>query len=87
MYKMWRWSGGLANAKENGWPVLLLGGASEARQDSLGAFQEWPQMDSVRWVQIKTTEWEDVTEAVTHNRWIFEFIFIKAADLIRELTI
>lgn len=40
--------GGLANAKENGWPVLLLGGASEARQDSLGAFQEWPQMESVR---------------------------------------
>jgi hypothetical protein len=69
MHKMWRWSGGLANAKENGWPVLLLGGASEARQDSLGAFQEWPQMDSVRWLQIKTTSLEALTDAVPHKRF------------------
>jgi hypothetical protein len=64
-----------------------LGGASEARQDSLGAFQEWPQMDSVRWLQIKTTLLEAETEAVPHNRSILEFIFIKAAGLFREITI
>jgi len=39
--------GGLANAKENCWPLVLLGGACEAAQEGVGAFQEWPQMLSV----------------------------------------
>jgi len=39
---------GLANAKENCWPMILIGGASETRQEATGAFQEWPQIESVR---------------------------------------
>ena len=40
--------GGLANAKENCWPMLLLGGACETGHEAVGAFQEWPQLESVR---------------------------------------
>merc|ERR1719354_1440369 len=39
---------GLANAKENSWPLILIGGSSEVRQEGIGAFQEWPQIESVR---------------------------------------
>ncbi|XP_023322403.1 2-hydroxyacyl-CoA lyase 1 [Eurytemora carolleeae] len=39
---------GLANAKENCWPMILIGGSSETRQEGVGAFQEWPQIESVR---------------------------------------
>ena len=39
--------GGLANAKENCWPLILLGGACETGHEGIGAFQEWPQMESV----------------------------------------
>jgi 2-hydroxyacyl-CoA lyase 1 len=31
---------GLANAKENNWPMLLIGGASSSRRNGMGAFQE-----------------------------------------------
>jgi len=31
--------GGMANAKENSWPVLVLGGSSDTDQEGLGAFQ------------------------------------------------
>ena len=30
---------GLANAKENCWPMILIGGASPTYQDGMGAFQ------------------------------------------------
>lgn len=36
--------GGLANAKENCWPLLLLGGASDTDQENMGAFQEYQQV-------------------------------------------
>ena len=36
--------GGLANAKENCWPMLLIGGASETYQSGMGAFQEEQQV-------------------------------------------
>ena len=39
---------GLANAKENCWPMLLLGGACETGHEAVWAFQEWPQLESVR---------------------------------------
>jgi len=39
--------GGLANAKENCWPLILLGGACETGHEGIGAFQEWPQMESL----------------------------------------
>ena len=31
--------GGMANAKENSWPVVVLGGSSDTDQEGLGAFQ------------------------------------------------
>ena len=40
--------GGMANAKENSWPLLVLGGASDTDQEQMGAFQEWPQVESCR---------------------------------------
>ena len=39
--------GGLANAKENCWPMVLLGGACETGHEGVGGFQEWPQQSSV----------------------------------------
>jgi 2-hydroxyacyl-CoA lyase 1 len=35
---------GLANAKENSWPMLLIGGASETYRNGMGAFQEERQV-------------------------------------------
>lgn len=40
--------GGMANAKENCWPLLVIGGSSDTDQEGLGAFQEWPQVESCR---------------------------------------
>lgn len=36
--------GGLANARENCWPMLLIGGASEISRNGMGAFQETAQV-------------------------------------------
>ena len=35
---------GLANAWSNCWPMILIGGASDAKQAGMGAFQEAPQV-------------------------------------------
>lgn len=40
--------GGLANAQLNGWPMILIGGASERQLDGVGAFQEYLQVESCR---------------------------------------
>lgn len=40
--------GGLANAQLNSWPMILVGGASERQLDGIGAFQEYPQVESCR---------------------------------------
>jgi len=39
---------GLANAQENCWPMLLLGGSSNSYQEGMGAFQEAPQVELAR---------------------------------------
>ncbi len=39
---------GLANAQENAWPMVLLGGASNSYQEGRGAFQEAPQVELAR---------------------------------------
>lgn len=39
---------GLANAKVNAWPMILIGGASEQDQEGKGGFQEWDQVGSCR---------------------------------------
>ncbi|KAK7886260.1 hypothetical protein WMY93_025881 [Mugilogobius chulae] len=35
--------GGMANANENCWPVVVIGGSSDRNQETMGAFQEFPQ--------------------------------------------
>ncbi|CAD5122752.1 DgyrCDS11161 [Dimorphilus gyrociliatus] len=35
--------GGMANANENAWPLIVIGGSSEAHQEGMGGFQEYPQ--------------------------------------------
>jgi 2-hydroxyacyl-CoA lyase 1 len=37
---------GMANANENAWPLLVIGGSSETSQESCMAFQEFPQVSA-----------------------------------------
>ncbi|XP_077124967.1 2-hydroxyacyl-CoA lyase 1 isoform X1 [Ranitomeya variabilis] len=39
---------GMANSNMNCWPVLVLGGSSDTNQETMGAFQEFPQVESCR---------------------------------------
>jgi 2-hydroxyacyl-CoA lyase len=39
---------GLSNAWSNGWPMILIGGASDSYQEGMGAFQEAPQVEAAR---------------------------------------
>ena len=39
---------GLANAWSNCWPMILVGGASFAEQESMGGFQEAPQIAAAK---------------------------------------
>ncbi|XP_052246724.1 2-hydroxyacyl-CoA lyase 1-like [Dreissena polymorpha] len=39
---------GMSNAMENCWPMIVIGGSSERDQDKMGAFQEYPQVESAR---------------------------------------
>ncbi|KGL77697.1 2-hydroxyacyl-CoA lyase 1, partial [Tinamus guttatus] len=36
--------GGMANANLNCWPLLVIGGSSDRNQETMGAFQEFPQV-------------------------------------------
>ncbi|MFT7805397.1 2-hydroxyacyl-CoA lyase 1 isoform X2 [Arapaima gigas] len=40
--------GGMANANMNCWPVLVVGGSSDRNQETMGAFQEFPQVEACR---------------------------------------
>jgi len=40
--------GGMANAQVNKWPMIVLAGSSDQPQESMGAFQEFPQVESAR---------------------------------------
>ncbi|XP_066440995.1 2-hydroxyacyl-CoA lyase 1 isoform X2 [Eleutherodactylus coqui] len=40
--------GGMANSNMNCWPVIILGGSSDSNQETMGAFQEFPQVESCR---------------------------------------
>uniref|UniRef100_A0A8C5GNU9 2-hydroxyacyl-CoA lyase 1 n=1 Tax=Gouania willdenowi TaxID=441366 RepID=A0A8C5GNU9_GOUWI len=40
--------GGMANANENCWPVVVIGGSSDRNQETTGAFQEFPQVEACR---------------------------------------
>ncbi|XP_043207473.1 LOW QUALITY PROTEIN: 2-hydroxyacyl-CoA lyase 1-like [Amphibalanus amphitrite] len=40
--------GGMANASVNCWPLIVIGGASDAPLEGTGAFQEWPQVEACR---------------------------------------
>lgn len=39
---------GMANAKDNSWPMILISGSSENANIGMGAFQEFPQSESAR---------------------------------------
>ncbi|XP_022079873.1 2-hydroxyacyl-CoA lyase 1-like isoform X2 [Acanthaster planci] len=39
---------GMANATVNCWPMIVIGGSSDVDQESMGAFQEYPQVESAR---------------------------------------
>nr|XP_033786615.1 2-hydroxyacyl-CoA lyase 1 isoform X1 [Geotrypetes seraphini] len=39
---------GMANANMNCWPLLVIGGSSDRNQETLGAFQEFPQVEACR---------------------------------------
>ncbi|KAJ3211997.1 2-hydroxyacyl-CoA lyase 1, partial [Clydaea vesicula] len=39
---------GMSNAQVNNWPLIVIGGSSEIRQENMGAFQEFPQVDASR---------------------------------------
>lgn len=52
---------GLANAKENSWPMILISGSSELNTTGMGSFQEFPQTESAitfcKWsVRVNTLE-------------------------------
>ncbi|XP_038597887.1 2-hydroxyacyl-CoA lyase 1 [Tachyglossus aculeatus] len=40
--------GGMANANMNCWPVIVIGGSSDRNQETMGAFQEFPQVEACR---------------------------------------
>ncbi|XP_013395875.1 2-hydroxyacyl-CoA lyase 1 [Lingula anatina] len=39
---------GMSNANENGWPLIVIGGSTDADQEGQGGFQEFPQVESTR---------------------------------------
>uniref|UniRef100_A0A8C9X2E1 2-hydroxyacyl-CoA lyase 1 n=1 Tax=Sander lucioperca TaxID=283035 RepID=A0A8C9X2E1_SANLU len=40
--------GGMANANMNCWPVVVIGGSADRNQETAGAFQEFPQVETCR---------------------------------------
>ncbi|XP_062425262.1 2-hydroxyacyl-CoA lyase 1 isoform X2 [Rhea pennata] len=40
--------GGMANANMNCWPLIVIGGSSDRNQETMGAFQEFPQVEAGR---------------------------------------
>ncbi|CAD5215221.1 unnamed protein product [Bursaphelenchus xylophilus] len=40
--------GGMANAKINCWPLIVIGGSADIELDNRGSFQEWPQVEAAR---------------------------------------
>lgn len=40
--------GGMANANMNCWPLIVIGGSPERNQETMGAFQEFPQVEACR---------------------------------------
>ncbi len=54
---------GLANAHENAWPMILLGGSSNSYQEGRGAFQEAPQVELAR-IYTKYSARPDATERI-----------------------
>ncbi|XP_072572090.1 2-hydroxyacyl-CoA lyase 1 isoform X2 [Paramormyrops kingsleyae] len=40
--------GGMANANINCWPLLVIGGSSDQNKETMGAFQEFPQVEACR---------------------------------------
>ncbi len=39
---------GMANAQQNCWPMIVIGGSSDVNQEGMGGFQECPQVEAAR---------------------------------------
>ncbi|KAK0050886.1 2-hydroxyacyl-CoA lyase 1 isoform X2 [Biomphalaria pfeifferi] len=39
---------GMANAMENCWPLIVVGGSCDSDQEAMGGFQEYPQVEAAR---------------------------------------
>lgn len=39
---------GMANSNMNCWPLIVIGGSSDSNQETMGAFQEFPQVETCR---------------------------------------
>ncbi|KAM4705600.1 2-hydroxyacyl-CoA lyase 1 isoform 2-T2 [Rhinophrynus dorsalis] len=39
---------GMANSNMNCWPLIVLGGSADSNQETMGAFQEFPQVETCR---------------------------------------
>ncbi|KAK3777900.1 hypothetical protein RRG08_038146 [Elysia crispata] len=39
---------GMANAMENCWPLIVIGGSCDAVQEAMGGFQAYPQVEAAR---------------------------------------
>nr|XP_009937137.1 PREDICTED: 2-hydroxyacyl-CoA lyase 1 [Opisthocomus hoazin] len=47
--------GGMANATMNCWPLIVIGGSSDRNQETMGAFQEFPQVEAGRLHAVRTS--------------------------------
>ncbi|KAM9187866.1 LOW QUALITY PROTEIN: 2-hydroxyacyl-CoA lyase 1 [Dugong dugon] len=55
--------GGMADANMNCWPLIVIGGSSERSQETMGAFQEFPQVEACR-LYSKFSAWPSSIEAI-----------------------
>ena len=39
---------GMANSWSNNWPMIVIAGSAEIKQENMGAFQEFPQVEACR---------------------------------------
>ena len=67
---------GLANAQQNSWPMVLIGGASETYRNGMGAFQEERQV-------LATTPFSKCAHAIEHVDRIPFYVekAVRAVDL------
>ena len=77
---------GLANAKENCWPMLLIGGASDTMQDGMMAFQEESQVEAVRQyvLLLAVCQWASLSPVIRSVECgpVTECIYVHASSMV-----